>query len=223
MDAVPRIHATRAPSTIIVYNSSSSNKTEIHIASGPWDSPLSLSNGKEYRLSPVQSPPSFFRLTNWTLVLEHWEAPSNISDAATIAIKHNITHHLGSLVSWTEISAAVNVSGVGYYSSQFQWPPAGTNGSADGAYVRLPRIQHAAKVYINGQKIRPLDFAAPQADISAYLRPGHENAVLVEVPSTMWNYLRSILDKLVFFGRSASKTLDSLGEIPGIVDNGLTG
>ncbi|PLB53682.1 hypothetical protein P170DRAFT_346874 [Aspergillus steynii IBT 23096] len=223
-NAAPRIHAIQAPSALIGYTSAnSSNEVWVHIASGPWDSPLLLSNGRAYRSPPIKSPHPSFQLANWTLVLEHWDAPSNLSDAATIAVKHNTTHQLELLVSWTEIPAAVNVSGIGYYRSNFHWPPPASNGSADGAYIRLPKIQHAARVYINGQIIGPLDFAAPQGDISTYLRPGRENSVLVEVPSTMWNYLRSIIDKLMFFGQSASRTLGLLGELPEIVDNGLIG
>jgi hypothetical protein len=222
-DHLPDVHVTQFPSTVIgsQWNGDSSS-IQIHISAGSWDSDIHLSDGRTYGIHCVGSPAEPFLITGWTLVVEHWEAPTNISDAAVTAVKHNTTHMLPALVSWTEIPSLTNTSGVGYYTASFVWPPAG-NATADGAYIRLPPIAHAARLYVNGQKLDPLDPASPQADISNYLRNNEVNTVLVEVPSLMWNYLRSIIGELTTMEVPASLVMDALGGPPGLVENGLIG
>lgn len=80
----------------------------------------------------------------------------------------------------------------GYYSASFSWPP--RTGAANGAYIIFPRISHALRLRINEKEILPLDYNAPRVDIGPYMKQGNE--ILVIVPTTMWDYLRSILDQI---------------------------
>ncbi|KAI9046008.1 uncharacterized protein KD926_005954 [Aspergillus affinis] len=107
LQQVPNLHLTKAPSTVLGYGSG--EKSAAHIVSGTWDVPLTLSDGRVYQTSSIRQPPSAFPLNNWTLVLEHWEAPRDLYDASPVASKRNTTHSLTSIVSWTEIPTIANV------------------------------------------------------------------------------------------------------------------
>ena len=211
------IHATQVPSSVIGYNhGNQTNNVQLHVSSGSADQTLSLSNGKTISQLTTRDPAPAYQLTNWTLTVEHWERPVNLSDASIIAVKHNTTHELTSLISWQEIPSIANASGVGYYTTTIPWPP--TTNTADGAYLFLPQTTNAARVYINGHRLPAFDFQAPKLDLSAYLVSG-ENELTVEVPSTMWNYIRTMLDELY----SAGSLPELEGSGPDPVDNGLIG
>lgn len=215
-------HASQLPSSVAGYDYSQESGIVLHVSASKDSQSLALSNGNYVSLASTDVPgPS--TLSNWTLTAEHWEAPSNVSHAATIAVKHNTTHQLSSLVSWTEISALRNVSGLGYYSTSITWPPTG-HGSADGAYLILPAISHAARVYVNGQKVPPVDFSAPRVDLGPYLRKG-SNQVTVVVPTTMWNYIRSIAGDIQSADVPLQSSLSAIGytTLPSVTDNGLIG
>ncbi|KAL3298233.1 secreted protein [Colletotrichum asianum] len=146
-------------------------------------------------------------------------------DAAVAAVKRNTTHHLDGLVFWTEIPAATNTSGVGYYFANFTWPPnpfAEANASI-GAYIQFSPALNSITLEVNGARVHTLDPTNPVADISTYLVAG-DNHVLAIVPSTMWNYLRSILGDIKNLGATPfgpGETL-SVDMIPK-TENGLVG
>ncbi|KAJ5864500.1 uncharacterized protein N7529_006416 [Penicillium soppii] len=215
----PASHAIHVPSNVLGYNFTTKDLV-VHVATGVHQDSrnLKLSNGKEHNISANRAVSSF-DLQNWTLVAEHWEAPQNMSDVTVIADKHNTTHHLTSLVSWLDIPGLHNASGVGYYFHEFTWPPISSNsaGSIDGAYLSLPQISHGLKLFVNGRVVQTLDFADPLVDISSFLQKG-SNQITAVVPTLMWNYIRSIYDKLEISG---SKPL--LTSLPGNVDTGLIG
>jgi hypothetical protein len=213
----PSEHATQLPSTILGYDYALDTGAVLHVSD---KSGQLLSNDTRVSLgaTDVASPSS---LSNWTLTAEHWEAPPNISDAATIATKHNTTHHLTSLVSWTQIDGLKNASGLGYYTTTVNWPP--SQGSADGAYLILPTIEHAARIFVNGKRLPGFDFSAPRVDLGPYLQQG-PNQLSVVVPTTMWNYIRSIADQIESAGVGAETLLAGIGAgLPARSENGLIG
>ena len=214
----PTFYATQVPSNILGYDYSRANGMLLHVSARKSDTPLVLSNGTHYDKLTKLRPSEAFDLSNWTLTAKHWEAPHNLFDGSIIAVKHNTTHSLKSLSSWTSISGLVNASGVGYYTTTMSWPP--ISGCAEGAYIVFPPIKHTLHVYVNGQRVPPLDYTAPKADIGGYLKEG-QNEVVVVVPTTMWNYLRSTFDKLKSSGRPPLYAI--LGGTPGLMDNGLIG
>ncbi|GFF73256.1 probable beta-galactosidase A [Aspergillus lentulus] len=218
----PSFHAIQVPSTILGYEHStvSSESIELHVAAGSFNKPLVLFNGKNYTSLPGPTPAPSFKLDNWSLTAEHWTAPFNMSDASPIALKYNTTHRLQSLVPWTEIQGLANASGIGYYRTGFEWPP--HTGSADGAYILLPRVLHTIRLQINGRQTLPFDYNAPKVDISAYLKNGR-NEILVIVPTPMWNYLRSIFDRIVMSGYPPLISITNPGPLPEPVDTGLSG
>lgn len=218
-ESEPKLHVTQSSSVVLGGDTTSNGDIVLQVSASTQSKSLGLSDGKSVILPTGVA--SATTLSNWTLVAEHWEAPQNISDASIIASKHNTTHHLSSLISWTQIEGLKNASGLGYYSTNFSWPPSKTSGKAEGGYLIFPPIKHAARLYINGRQLPPLDLAAPRADITSYLRTG-QNEVTVVVPTTMWNYIRSIFGEL-----KNSDTGPLLGTVsptlPPRSDNGLIG
>ncbi|RAH58772.1 hypothetical protein BO85DRAFT_458908 [Aspergillus piperis CBS 112811] len=218
----PAIHAIQAPSTIQGYEfeKNSSDSLELHVTAGPIDRPLVLSDGRNYTFPPGERVGKSFSLGNWSLTAEHWASPANLSDASQIAYKFNTTHHLDALVPWTQIPSLTNASGLGYYSTSFDWPP--HTGSADGAYILLPKVLHTLRVKVNGHQIPPPDYNAPKLDIGSYLQKGR-NEVVIEVPTVMWNYIRSIFDRIVMAGYPPLISLTDPRHLPEPVNTGLSG
>ncbi|KAK2751243.1 secreted protein [Colletotrichum kahawae] len=218
----PELHFTELSGNILGYRAGDEGIV-VHAAASADPTTLTLSTGGKVCYSTNVA--SSFELTSWDLVLEHWEAPEDIYDAAVVAIKRNTTHHLDGLVSWTEIPAAANTSGVGYYFTNFTWPPAASfeaNASV-GAYIQFAPALNSITLEVNGARVHPLDPTNPIADISTYLVEG-DNHILAIVPSTMWNYLRSILGDIKNLGATPfgpGETL-SVDMIPK-TENGLVG
>ncbi|RAQ55673.1 hypothetical protein AFGD_011674 [Aspergillus flavus] len=221
----PKTHAIETSPSVIGATYDQRDGWAAHVANQGSDTTherIHLSSDRYIELPQHQRTASPFNLTNWQLVAEHWEAPTNLSDAKTIARKHNTTHELTTLVSWSQIPILRNASGLGYYSTTFQWPPnthGRVNGTADGAYIVFPSILHAIQLSINGHRVPPLDYTDAKADISQYLKAG-TNEVLAVVPTTMWNYIRSILPEIRDQGHLPGLLAEGL-PVPGISENGL--
>lgn len=108
---------------------------------------------------------------------------------------------------------------MGYYSTTFNWPPSDNNRSnSDGAYITFPPVTQGLQAWFNGHKLPSLDFANPRADLGPYLVHGVNKVELV-VPTVMWNYVRSVFDKVQISG---SKPLLQ-SPLPGAVETGLVG
>jgi hypothetical protein len=165
---------------------------------------VTLSDGTEVVIDGT-SVTAAFQLSNWTLVVERWEAPANISDASIIAEKRNTTHDLPELASWDKIPDLDEAAGVGYYSAAFDWPFGLGCLSTCGAFLHVGRVTHAVRVLVNGQRVPPLDIFNPEVNIAPYLRAG-KNTVDIVTPTTMWNYLRGMLPELMTAGSSPLAT-----------------
>lgn len=157
-----------------------------------------LSNGST--ISVPSSNLSPVMLKNWTLVVESWTAPANLYNVEG-TVKTNSTYKLSTLVPWNQISNAnlSHVSGRGYYSTSFVWPPS-SSVIAIGAQLELGSIIHTARAYLNGVALPPLDVTDATADLTPYLRKGvNELEVVVATPygnalSPIWSSLRSYGD-----------------------------
>ncbi|KAM0188794.1 hypothetical protein ACHAPI_010403 [Fusarium lateritium] len=168
-------------------------------------------------------------LKEWTLTAEHWEAPSNFSDASAIASERNSTHKLiAPLRSWTELGPELtNSSGLGYYSTSFTWPPPNhTTKSVDGVYVRFEPVLHAMKLWVNGMRLLPIDPRDPVVDLGPFIKLGR-NEIVAIVPTTMWNYVRSLLPQIRNAGdvplEILTEDIQIKWPIPPKTDNGLMG
>ncbi|KAH8729876.1 hypothetical protein BGZ61DRAFT_569735 [Ilyonectria robusta] len=169
--------------------------------------------------------PDAFKLSQWSLTAEHWEAPEDLYDSSN-TVKHNTTHQLTTPISWSEVSALNNASGVGYYTTSFQWPPKGARHASKslGAYIHLSTVIDVVKLSINGHMVPPLDVTNAVADITPYLKEG-KNIVSLIIPTTLWNYVRTIITELKTAGSSPLPvTLQDYGiPLAGRTESGLVG
>ncbi|KAL2823799.1 hypothetical protein BDW59DRAFT_180464 [Aspergillus cavernicola] len=219
---VPSYSVHDIPSHVLGAHVTHNQKIALHVAHSESQSHAILSTGRNISLDN-SSVPRAFQLSNWTLAAEHWEAPEDLYDS-TNTVKYNTTHHLSTPISWSEIPQLANTSGVGYYTTILPWPPLQGNtdrsGPAQtlGAYLSFSRVVDTLTVSVNGHQVPPLDITNAVVDISPYLRSG-QNRVEVTVPTTLWNYLRTILSELVTAGVPAR----SLGGVPPRSEAGLVG
>jgi len=177
-------------------------------------------DGTEETVTPAPGSP--VTLTNWDLTVEHWDPPSNLLDIEGGSVKHNTTHKLPHPVSWQEISGLQNVSGRGYYSSSFAWPPcrSRSNGAVvSGAVIDFGFIAHTLRVSVNGHTLPPLDVTAPKADISEWLVRG-VNTVEAVVGTPLGNAVRPVWDQLQTSGTKANDKVAGGGP-PAVGEYGL--
>ncbi|KAF7514705.1 hypothetical protein G7054_g15078 [Neopestalotiopsis clavispora] len=138
-----------------------------------------------------------FELQNWTLVVEHWEAPNDLYNYTGGAYRYNTTHELESLQSWQDIPGLQNVSGVGYYSASFEWPPSQCVNDSDisGAMIDFGYVHHTLRAWVNGRGLTAMDVTAPTADLKLSLKNGR-NVVEAVVSTPLGNTLRTIWNEL---------------------------
>jgi hypothetical protein len=156
---------------------------------------LQLNNGTSVTLPGVSS--SAIIPSQWNLTIEAWTAPADFNNSGATADKSNSTYTLTELIPWNEIDAPdyplQNISGRGYYSTQFTWPPSGANETLAGAIVDFGYIVETARASLNGQALPPLDPTSAKADLGPYLREG-TNQLDVVVASILGNSLRPVWD-----------------------------
>ena len=228
-------HKGRPPCTSV---RQSDHPVQVHT---PW---LKPSNGKSILVCPnriscqVQlsdgrslSVPSSWAdaplaLANWTLTLESWQAPSNLShQLPEDTVKVNTTYQIAALRPWNELTIAnlSYVSGRGFYQSTFSWPPPGSsNGDTAGAVLDLGPVLHTAVAYINGRRLPPLDITAAQADISKYIHEG-DNVLDVVVSTPLGNALVPLWDTVLSAGNHARITFWNGSPTYGVREYGLVG
>ncbi|ETS81575.1 hypothetical protein PFICI_06577 [Pestalotiopsis fici W106-1] len=221
----PASHITQTTSQIVGYEfNETTGISYIRVGSSQSTETLSTLTGENFTINSSDVPDAF-ALSNWTLVAEHWEAPSNLYDVETIAVKRNTTHELNQLQSWLQIPELVNASGIGYYTTTFDWPPLESDNATDlGAYLTTSALLNVVRLQINDHLFTGLDPTNPKIDISHALHRG-TNDVLIMAPTVMWNYLKTIFNELRNAGTVPLlvQYTELLGAAPGGIDVGLTG
>ena len=224
------------PASILdIRSGSSSNALSVLLTSASM-SPikLQLSTGKTTTLPPVQRLTPAFHLSNWSLTIESWTSPPNPFDLNPVAARSNLTtiSNIQSLLPWNQLSSSLEtVSGRGYYSTSFVWPPAHAprlyaaqniifnrppTNNHSGAFLDLGMIVYTARVSVNGHDLPALDVTWARADISSYLRNG-VNSVEVVVSTPLGNALRAIWSGVESSGKFAQSQI----EAPGVAAYGL--
>lgn len=161
---------------------------------------VNLSTRKRISLSPMTTKP--FTLRNWTLIIESWTPLQDLYNAEGQTRK-NQTFHIPALVPWNQISSSLsNVSGIGYYTTEFSWPVR-SSANISGAFIDLGPITHTARVTVNGYQLPTLDINWARADLGPFLRRGR-NVVEVVVSTTLGNVLRNYWDEIETSGTNAS-------------------
>jgi hypothetical protein len=221
VDGIPflPLHVISMPRSIIGSSYTESGSLILHAArsESPTENAV-LSSGNRVFLNN-SGVPEGIELTNWILSAEHWK-PGNLEGGSMENSKSNTTHLLKTPISWTDIPELANASGIGYYTTNFKWPLEANNSKSLGAYIQLPEVLHSASLSVNGFATPALDLANPKMDISTFLIHG-DNEILIVVPTTMWNYVKSILSSLQNGGLAALPAALHI-DLP-VTRNGLIG
>jgi hypothetical protein len=196
-DSTPKYHVASVPSNVLGSTFNKRGGISLHVSQSTSLATATHLNGTKIALEAA-SVPALFELQEWSLTVEHWEAPANLSDGGSPPAKLNSTYKLTALAAWADIPMLVNSSGVGYYTTSFSWPPTCSSSKVtdvSGAYIAFGAVSHGIRVKVNGSPLPPLDITNAVADISTYLRTG-TNTLSVVVPTTYWNYIRTIIGNL---------------------------
>ena len=168
--------------------------------------------------SYMSTVPAAFNLSNWSLVVEKWVPPTNLSNVDGV-IKKNVTLTLPGqyIVPWSSFEGLANASGVGIYSNTFIWPPlsSDSNETTPGAYLKIPTpgVVQGISASINGRSLPRIDIFDPILDITTFLITG-TNFIEIKVSTTLWNSLRPVWTHLKTGGNSPQITVESLLAVP---------
>ena len=136
-------------------------------------------------------------LPRWDLKVESWDAGKRVDvteDRGLGYVTKEIYYETDKTVldagevelkPWKDIPAiGPEVSGVGFYSTEFELPDPGKK-----VLFATDRVVGATQsVYVNGVKAPAVDFNHPQVDITALVKPG-KNRIEVRVGTTLTNRL----------------------------------
>ncbi|KAL6884436.1 hypothetical protein GGI43DRAFT_389117 [Trichoderma evansii] len=156
---------------------------------------------KNIEPSSSQSTPFIMTIQSWNLTIESYQPASALLDVAgTRKIVEVGT--LETLVPWTNISGAEQLSGIGTYESTFDlhsWHgPVVTS-------IRFGPVFSTLRAWVNGQVIPAVDLAEAVADISDLVVPGL-NCIKVEVTSSLFNTVKANIGELTSAGIAPKNT-----------------
>ncbi|CAG7560633.1 unnamed protein product [Fusarium equiseti] len=178
----------------VSYNSAADVSVLVNDSHTAW---LALSDGQIRNIPPLTgntiAMPNEFEIDRWNLTIESWIPSSNISRSQSVKEMLHFDH-LSTLVPWSEIPRAQNVSGVGVYTANFavqDWRP--THEDQVAFIIHFGPVLNTLRVWINGQQLPAADIFDAQLDISDYVKPGN-NFIRVETSSTLFNAVKARSD-----------------------------
>lgn len=175
----PTVQVVNAPHSVLGYSYTNLSGLTAKVSYSDTTTTIVTSDLLNHDI-PAQNIPESFPLLNWTLIVESWTSPANLT---SVASRKNTTYTLPTLQSWPSITGLSNVAGVGYYNTNFTW-----NDTSLGAIIDFGRVVHTLRVQVNGVALPVLDLAHAEADISGYLVEG-TNTVQAVVATTLYNAL----------------------------------
>ncbi|KAL5327795.1 hypothetical protein ACEPPN_005500 [Leptodophora sp. 'Broadleaf-Isolate-01'] len=173
---------------------------------------ITTSDGVLHNFSTAATPTEII-LQNWTLIVEAWEPPRNFSHIETLAVRSNKSYSLPQLEPWETIHGLSQTSGLGYYSTSFDW----NHIASIGAIIDFGQIQHTLRASINGHRLSPLDYTSARLDITGYLVQGI-NLVETVVATTLANVLKPLVAELQTAGGGVSLGNIIFTGLPGTSD-----
>lgn len=208
----PDIHVVSSPTNILDF---AFDGTFGIMAKAPFSTSLgsiTTSDGVLHNFSTAATPTEII-LQNWTLIVEAWEPPRNFSHIETLAVRSNKSYSLPQLEPWETIHGLSQTSGLGYYSTSFDW----NHIASIGAIIDFGQIQHTLRASINGHRLSPLDYTSARLDITGYLVQGI-NLVETVVATTLANVLKPLVAELQTAGGGVSLGNIIFTGLPGTSD-----
>jgi hypothetical protein len=214
-DGMPTTHIESMSNNVIGANVLNSGKISLQTTGGSVTYKMAGRGSTTAELAMAKS----IMLRDWKLIVEHWDPPANLSIIEGGTVRYNTTHMLPHLVSWQQVPGLQNVSGRGFYSTSFTWPPSGLRSVPDGAFIDFGPILHTLTVRVNGNELPPLDVTSAKTEITQWLVKG-ENTIEADVATTLNNVLRTIWDEIMTSGTRAADPVAG-APAPPAVDSGL--
>ncbi|TLD16903.1 uncharacterized protein PgNI_02509 [Pyricularia grisea] len=201
--AEPRDHVTISSENVAEAFYSPDGKISVAVSDGAAGS-VTLSNGGTHQISALTNGtnatlPSF-EVGPWNLTLESWvpgpDAASSASDKQLLNLGSQDT-----LVPWSRIPAAQNVSGVGIYTATFTQPEIRQLSSDEVmTVIDFGPVLNTMRAWVNDKQLPAVDVSAARVDISQYVVAG-QNSIRVEVASTLFNAVKARVDSVKNFGQ----------------------
>ncbi|KAK2762365.1 secreted protein [Colletotrichum kahawae] len=182
-----------SPNVESVHSSPSENlDVGVHGSEEAW---VKLSNGTRITLPAAVVPAqAVVTLTPWHLVVKSY-GPSANNDTLEGEITTIDVGQLDTLRPWTNISGIEHLSGVGTYSTNFEWVV--DNQAA--ATIDFGTVLNTLRAWVNGKELPPVDPTEPVADISSFIITGN-NTLKVEVTTTLFNSIKANVDRVFSIG-----------------------
>lgn len=157
--------------------------------------------GVQTKNLPAGLMPSAINLTDWRLTIDSYEpveAPGNGSTITATKIRSIDVGQLDILEPWTQIGSLHNISGVGTYRTEFEWPQSQENIAV---YLSFGPVLNTLRAWVNGKLVPPVDIADAFADVTDMVQPGGNN-LSIEVSSTLFNAVKARRDGTHCLGES---------------------
>ncbi|KAI8305015.1 hypothetical protein K4K59_012523 [Colletotrichum sp. SAR11_240] len=175
-------------------HSSSSKSLDVwlHGSDEAW---LKLSNGTQITLPPAASPAqAFISLSSWHLSVNSYR-PSADNDTLEGEVATIDVGQLDSLRPWTNISGIEHLSGVGTYSTSFEW----VVDDQTAVTINFGTVLNTLRAWVNGKQLAPVDPTDAVADISRFIITGN-NTLRIEVTTTLFNSVKANVDRVFSIG-----------------------
>lgn len=193
------------------------------IPSNAWTA-ASIKSGNA--MVKVPSAKLSWKLSNWTVVIESWTPPTDPYAPNATPQKTNTTYTINDLMPWNAIAPELkNISGRGYYSTCFIWPPLNTSNTGttlQGAILDIGPIIHTARATLNSHALPPLDVAWAMTDIGDYLITG-DNKLDIVVSTPLGNGLIPYWGMIQTSGKMPPGNRMTPIAVPKEADYGLVG
>ncbi|KAL3303049.1 secreted protein [Colletotrichum asianum] len=164
----------------------------LHGSDEAW---LKLSNGTQITFPPAASPAqAVISLSPWHLIVNSY-GPSTGNDTLEGEVTTIDVGQLDSLRPWTNISGIEHLSGVGTYSTSFEW----VVDDQAAVTINSGTVLNTLRAWVNGKQLAPVDPTDPVADISRFIITGN-NTLRIEVTTTLFNSVKANLDRVFSIG-----------------------
>ncbi|KAJ8082407.1 hypothetical protein PM082_008262 [Marasmius tenuissimus] len=180
--SAPSVHISSADSDVFA----SLGPVDVEIRSFTAGSKeVVLSNGQRRTVNLSLEGEIERELTGWQLNITAWTPPADLSQVDSVLVPHPVIDlsHRG-LVPWDQLEGHANTSGVGTYTTTFEW--AHDKNGGVGIQLDFGVVVHTLKAWLNGEVLPTADLTRPVVDITSFVREG-TNVLRVDVASTLLN------------------------------------
>ncbi|KAL2835883.1 hypothetical protein BJX68DRAFT_273689 [Aspergillus pseudodeflectus] len=208
----PKSHITEFSGAIAAFFSppvdESQDATFALLSSGAAS--VTLSNGTEVHFEASVPEPTVLDL--WNITIESWQRPDgNESSGPNL---QNLRFSDTALLPWINLDGDEmdQVSGVGYYSTEFALPLSSPQGRRLSAHLHLGRFEGAVRLWLNGRQLPSAVVYTGNdtvIDLTRHLHGGSRDVapssylLEVEVSTTLLNRVRADRDSIISSGIGA--------------------